>query len=120
MAGGSGKAGLAVQPVGPPLGVPLPKPTVGLGACPPAVLGTLVGLVAPVGADVGPVDGVVGPVEGVVVGGVEGVLDVESGVCGVDGVVLGELPPEPEGVGEGESGFCDGVELLSEPFPPGF
>ena len=93
-------------------------PTVELGACPPLVLGTLVGLVPPVGADVGPVDGVVGPVDGVV-GGVDGLLDVEPDVCGVEGIVLGELlpEPEPEGVGEDESGFCDGVEPC-EPFPP--
>ena len=45
------------------------------------------------------------------------VVGAESEDCGVEGVALGESL-EPDCVGEGESGFCDGVELSSEPPAP--
>lgn len=72
----------------------------------------------PVGDVVGVVEAPVGPVEGLVEG-VLGVTGVEPEDCGVEGVVLGESL-EPDGVGDGESGFCDGVEPSCEPLPPGF
>lgn len=100
--------------MGPPLGVALPSPLAEeFGAVGPAVLG-VVGFALPVGA------------VGVVVGAgeslddpVEGVLGAEPEDDGVEGIELGEELPDPDGVGEGESGFCDGV-VPRVPPPPGF
>lgn len=105
--------------MGPPLGVawpgplpgPLPSPLPGeLGAVGPAVLG-VVGFALPVGVVVGAGESLDDPVEGV--------LGVEAEGDGVEGIELGEELPGPDGVVEGESGFCDGVVPCVR-LPPGF
>ena len=97
--------------MGPPLGVALPGPVPDeLGAVGPAVLG-VVGFALPVGVVVGAGESLEDPVEGV--------LGVEAEGDGVEGIELGEELSGPDGVGEGESGFCDGVVPCVR-LPPGF
>jgi len=103
-----------VQPVGPPLGVTLPGPPAEpLGAIEPDGPG-VVGFVP----SAGPVGAVVDGAEDPPDEPVEGVLGVEPESEGVEGIELGEELPDPDGVGEGESGFGDGAELCVP--PPGF
>jgi len=89
-----------------------------LGVAAPELLGAVVGFGLLVGGVVGAVEDPVGPVDGVVEG-VLGALGVEPEVDGVDGVVLGVWPPDPDEFGD-ESGFCEGVVSSCVPFPPGF
>src|SRR5882762_10832262 len=109
-----------VQPVGPPVGVALPSPLAEeLGVDGAGVLGVVVGFALPVGAVVGEVEGAVEPVDGPVEG-VLGALGVEAESDGVEGIELGDELLDPDGVGDGESGFCDGVVPSCVPLPPEF